>query len=122
MSELNEKHVICPNCTHDFQAVSQHSQDEISKLKEQLAKANEKVDFLRGELEEWQTPKNDWQMSQYWKREYLKVCEQLKQQQSDIRREAILEAVDAYNDIECIDEHDEYMSNWLEEYATKIGG
>ena len=118
MSELNEKHVICPNCTHDFQAVSQHSQDEISKLKEQLAKANEELD------QEKSKHNYTLKLLKEYRHEYtvLEVeFDKLKQQHSDIRREAILEAVDAYNDTKCIDEHDEYMANWLEEYATKIG-
>lgn len=95
-------------------------------LKEQLAKANE-------QLEEWKTPKTDWEMSQYWKREYLNVCKQLKQQHSAIRREAILETANEIQDkvrsIRVTEEHSvfvklepvERLIELIKRKATKIG-
>ena len=91
---------------------------ELSKLKEQLAKANEvSHDFMK--LSEETTQDRSKLLDKYIA--LTGKYDQLKQQHSDIRREAILEAVEWYKNNFPYCEDDIYTFEKLIEYPTNIG-
>ena len=109
----------CPHCNSELDLECyllsakdqvQHQAAEISKLKEQLAKAN-------GELDQNKALQCLHQRNQ----ELTDLLTELKKPLEDIRREAILEAVEWYKNNFPYCEDDIYTFEKLIEYATKIG-
>ena len=53
MTDINNNHVICPNCAHQFRAVPVNVQDDLAALRARLAEAETALRHYSGGTSEY---------------------------------------------------------------------